>query len=101
MLPEPIRVTLAVAGTLERLGVRYVVGGSLASAVHGVVRATMDADILAELRLADAVRLEQSLSGDFYPRCASLRPKTPCWPSSHGIARGQRCRRGSGAISSA
>ncbi len=29
---------------LETLGVPYVIGGSLASAVHGVVRATMDAD---------------------------------------------------------
>jgi hypothetical protein len=35
---------LLVTDALETLGVPYVIGGSLASAVHGVVRATMDAD---------------------------------------------------------
>ena len=35
---------LPVVHTLERLGVPYYVGGSLASSAHGVVRATVDAD---------------------------------------------------------
>ena len=73
MLPEPIRVTLAVTDALDRLGVRYVLGGSLASAVHGVVRATMDADILAELKLADADALYTALSPTFYADAEAIR----------------------------
>lgn len=48
-LPEPLAVTLEVARALEELGLRYAVGGSLASSLHGVPRATHDADILAEM----------------------------------------------------
>ena len=42
MLPEPVAVTLLVIEALEGLGVPYLIGGSLASAVHGVARATVD-----------------------------------------------------------
>jgi hypothetical protein len=41
MLAESISVTLLVADALAGLGVPYVIGGSLASAVHGVMRATI------------------------------------------------------------
>lgn len=46
---EPVRVTLLVADALEKLEIKYVIGGSLASALHGVARATMDTDIVADL----------------------------------------------------
>jgi len=45
MLAEPIAVTMMVADALEALGVPYAIGGSFASAVHGVMRATMDASM--------------------------------------------------------
>jgi hypothetical protein len=48
MLTEPIAVTTRVTGALETLGVTYAIGGSLASAVHGVTHATMDADLVAD-----------------------------------------------------
>ncbi len=54
MLDEPIAVTMLVIDALEALGVPYLIGGSLASAVHGVLRATMDADLVADLRLSHA-----------------------------------------------
>ena len=38
-----------VVRALEGLGVRHFVGGSLASAAHGVPRASIDADLIAEL----------------------------------------------------
>ena len=66
MLLDPIRVTLLVTQALEQLKVPYLIGGSLASAVHGVVRATMDADIVADLKPEDADRLEKLLLGKFY-----------------------------------
>ena len=37
-------------GVLERLGVAWYVGGSIASTIHGRFRATNDVDVIAELR---------------------------------------------------
>jgi hypothetical protein len=66
MLDEPMAVTLQVVEALERLGVAYVIGGSLASAVHGVLRATLDADLVADLRPEHAAPLVQALGPAFY-----------------------------------
>lgn len=46
-LPEALEATLQVAAVLEGLGIPYLVGGSLASSLHGIPRATADADLLA------------------------------------------------------
>lgn len=61
MLSEPVAVTLLVIEALEALGVPYLIGGSLASAVHGVARTTLDADLVADLRPEHAERLPQAL----------------------------------------
>ena len=37
MLPELIAVTTMVTDVLEALGVLYAIGGSLSSALHGVI----------------------------------------------------------------
>jgi hypothetical protein len=46
---EPIAVTLRVAAELERLGIDYLVGGSIASSVHGRPRTTQDVDLVARV----------------------------------------------------
>ena len=66
MLVESIAVTLLVTDALDALGVPYAIGGSLASAIHGVMRATMDADLVADLRSEHVEPLVQALSGAFY-----------------------------------
>jgi len=66
MLSEPVAVTLLVIEALEALDVPYLIGGSLASAVHGVARATVDTDLVADLRYEHAERLAQALSDAFY-----------------------------------
>lgn len=53
--PEPIAVTLFV------VDVPYVIGGWLASAVHGVVRATVDADIVGDLQIEHAEPFDRRL----------------------------------------
>ena len=73
MLPEPVAVTLLVIEALEALDVPYLIGGSLASAVHGVARATLDTDLVADLRLEHAEQLAQALSGAFYVDAESIR----------------------------
>jgi hypothetical protein len=73
MPDEPIAVTLLVIDALDALGVPYLIGGSLASAVHGVLRATMDTDLVADLRLEHAEPLARALSGTFYVDAESIR----------------------------
>lgn len=72
MLPEPVAVTLLVIQALEALGVPYLIGGSLASAVHGVARATADTDLVADLRPEHAQPLAQALQGAFYVDAESI-----------------------------
>lgn len=50
----------------EDLGVRYYVGGSLASASHGVPRASIDADVIAELDASQAKALVDRLAHAYY-----------------------------------
>lgn len=65
-LPAPLKVVLGVIDILEDLGVRYHLGGSFASAVHGVPRQTMDADIVVDLDSGRVARLVDRLKNDFY-----------------------------------
>ena len=65
-LSEPIEVTLHVAKALADLGVRYLVGGSLASSLHGIPRATQDVDIVADLALRHVENLSSALKDAFY-----------------------------------
>lgn len=62
----PIDLALEVAETLDRLGIAYVVGGSLASSFVGEPRATADVDMAVALRLQDLDGLLAALSGAFY-----------------------------------
>ena len=49
ILSEPIEVTLRVVRVLDELTVPYLVGGSIASSLHGIPRATQDVDLVANL----------------------------------------------------
>jgi hypothetical protein len=66
MLPEPIAATISVTATLEKLKVRYLICGSFASAVHGMVRTTQDSDIMAELCPEHVESFVRALEGEFY-----------------------------------
>ena len=70
---EPIQVTQLVTNVLEELGVKYVLGGSLASALHGVARATMDADIIANIEIKHVVPFVNALKGAFYVDAEMIR----------------------------
>ena len=65
-MDEILEITLLVAGTFDRLGVEYVIGGSLASSLHGIPRATLDVDIVARLRTNDIAPFVQALGTFFY-----------------------------------
>lgn len=65
-LPAPLTVVLGVIDILEDLGTRYHLGGSFASAVHGVPRQTLDADIVVDLDAGRVSQLVARLKSDFY-----------------------------------
>lgn len=66
MLSEPLLVVARVAAVLEDLSVPYFVGGSLASSVYGIPRATQDVDLVADLDLEHVEPLAAALGGQFY-----------------------------------
>lgn len=60
------RIALLVTQTFEQLGIPYAVGGSLASSLHGIMRATLDVDIVADMKLEHVEPLVAALSKEFY-----------------------------------
>ena len=66
MQNEPIEVTLKVTGVLELLDIPYLIGGSLASALYGMVRTTQDSDIVAEMRMEHLQPFVAALRDEFY-----------------------------------
>jgi len=51
---------------LDGLAVPYMVGGSVASSIHGIARPTMGVDLVAALRPDQVDRFAAELQGDFY-----------------------------------
>ena len=51
---------------LERLQIPYLIGGSVASSALGVLRATMDVDLLVRLPSAAVGQLVETLGSDWY-----------------------------------
>jgi hypothetical protein len=61
-----LEALIPVVEALERLGVAYHVGGSLASSAYGVARSTLDVDVVADLRPEHAAALAASLNDAYY-----------------------------------
>lgn len=66
MQNEPLEVTLQVTAVLEELGVPYVIGGSLASTLHGMIRTTQDSDIITGMRPEHISSFVSSLQNEFF-----------------------------------
>jgi hypothetical protein len=64
--PDILLALGPVLEALRRLGVRHYVGGSIASSSYGVPRASIDADVVAELGPAHAPRFVAALRGSYY-----------------------------------
>ncbi len=63
---EGFQVVLEVARVLERLGVPYAVGGSLASSLHGIPRSSQDGDLVADLRAEHVQPFVAAIAQIFY-----------------------------------
>jgi hypothetical protein len=73
MLSEPITVVVRLARAFDALSVQYVVGGSLASSIYGVPRATQDVDLVADVKSSDVEALERELASEFYVDAEMIR----------------------------
>ena len=62
-----------VAMAFQRLGVRYYIGGSVASTIHGAIRSTMDVDLVTELQEDQIEPFIQSFGDDFYVSSPAVR----------------------------
>lgn len=64
--PDPVALARILARIFERLGVRYCVGGSVASSVYGEVRTTLDVDVVADLRPEHVDALVTAIEPEFH-----------------------------------
>lgn len=59
-------LALRVAGEFERLGIRYLIGGSVASMIHGEPRLTRDVDFAALMRSEHVEPFASAFNASFY-----------------------------------
>jgi hypothetical protein len=65
VLNDPVAVALSVARIFEAQGLRYLVGGSLASSLSGEPRSTLDVDMVVAMADADVSRVVEALRPTF------------------------------------
>ncbi|HXM43765.1 MAG TPA: hypothetical protein VN924_21200 [Bryobacteraceae bacterium] len=56
----------ALAEALGRSAIPYLIGGSMASGIHGVYRTSLGVDLVADLHPGQVARLIRELGGEFY-----------------------------------
>jgi len=65
-LPEPLAITQKVTLVFDELNIPYFIGGSFASAFYGILRATMDIDLIADIKIDHIPLLVDHLQNEFY-----------------------------------
>jgi hypothetical protein len=82
-----IGVTLAVTAALERRGVPYTVGGSLASSFSGEPRSSIDADIVIDMSVDQVEQFLDALGTDYYADADAPRRAIRTGPSTNLVHR--------------
>ncbi len=70
--PDHLAVAVRVAATLDRLGVRHTIGGSIAASFAGEPRSTIDIDFVTALTHDHVADLVAALEPDFYVSSEAL-----------------------------
>lgn len=66
-MTNPLADTLRqLASALESVGIPYLIGGSMASSVRGVPRATFDVDVVAQISQTQTDRFAKALGAGWY-----------------------------------
>jgi len=66
ILAEPIAVAQQVGKVFDALGITWLIGGSVASSLHGIPRATQDIDFVADIHSQHVRPMVAALEADFY-----------------------------------
>ena len=66
MQNEPLEVTFKVTTIFENLAIPYLIAGSLASMLYGMIRTTQDSDLVAEMRSEHLPAFIAALQDEFY-----------------------------------
>ena len=64
--PDILQAVQPVIAALNGLSIPYYIGGSIASSMYGVGRATMDVDLVADIRSRHVSTLKQLLEKDYF-----------------------------------
>ncbi|MCK4312093.1 MAG: hypothetical protein KAW88_05095 [Candidatus Cloacimonetes bacterium] len=64
--PDILQAIQPVISVFEKLLIPYYISGSIASSVYGTVRATMDVDIVADIKSTQVSSLKQLLEKEYY-----------------------------------
>lgn len=64
--PEALQVAFRVLEILQRFGIAYHLGGSYASAIHGIPRQTHDVDLVVDLGPEHVPEIARALKDEFY-----------------------------------
>src|SRR5262245_43342303 len=62
----PAEAFTRVLGVLDQLEIPYLVGGSVASSIHGITWPTLDADLVAAIHWKHVDEFARLLERDFY-----------------------------------
>lgn len=63
---DPFVFAARIGEILSALGIRYVIGGSVAATLYGEPRATLDLDVVIDADASAALRVVDALKRDFY-----------------------------------
>jgi hypothetical protein len=63
----------ALLTALDQCGIAYLIGGSVASGIHGIYRTSMDVDLVADIHTPQAAELARRLSSEFYADADMMR----------------------------
>ncbi|MCD4654426.1 hypothetical protein K8T06_10900 [bacterium] len=70
---EPLRIAMDIVNLFEKMGINYMIGGSMASSLFGIPRSTQDVDFIVSLEDCQIGPLCSELEGFFYYSESTIR----------------------------
>ena len=73
MITEALGIVSVITSVFDTLKIPYFIGGSFASGIYGLPRATRDVDFVAEIKISQIAQLVAALEAEFYLDSQSIR----------------------------
>lgn len=64
--PDILQAIQPIISVFDKLSIPYYISGSIASSIYGIARATMDVDIVADIKIENTSSLKQILENEYY-----------------------------------